>query len=226
MVQVFLPYLDGGPLSILCSHPPQALTFKLYYMRVFFVGLIIGLSSLSLSAQENDFYQKGESLISIRNAKFGIQGSRNEWPSISGLNLDYGYFFKDRWLIGGGVQGYFTNVDGADNNSYYAGLQLFSRYYFKPFGKKDQFILFAEPRIEAYRYFNELVSSGRDFVPTVDYILGGAGFHCAWRPFDRVSFDLGIQPQMGWGILIIPRPARTVRPQFNLLGNWAINVHL
>ncbi|MEL7533812.1 MAG: hypothetical protein AAFN10_21035 [Bacteroidota bacterium] len=194
-------------------------------MRVFLVGLIIGLSSLSLSAQENDFYQKGESLISIRNAKFGIQGSRNEWPAISGLNLDYGYFFKDRWLIGGGVQGYFTDVDGADNNSYYVGLQLFSRYYFKPFGKKDQFILFAEPRLEARRSFFQTVGSNGEFDPSSNFLFVGAGFHAAWRPLKRLSFDLGVQPQFGWGRSIGSGQEPIYTLNFNFWGNWALNYH-
>ncbi|MFK7920684.1 MAG: hypothetical protein AB8H47_01945 [Bacteroidia bacterium] len=194
-------------------------------MKVFFVGLLIGLTSLSLSAQENGFYQMGESLISIRNPKLGIQGSNNEFASITGSHLDFGYFFKDRWLIGGGVQAFYSNLDGANNDGYYGGLQFFGRYYFSPLGKKKQFIFFAEPRIEGLRTFRQSAASGENFESASNIINIGAALHFAWRPRKRISFDIGLQSHLGWGQLLDPG-AEIQYLGFSPLGVLSINFHL
>lgn len=169
-------------------------------MKVFFISLFLGLSCLNTYGQENVYYQQGESLISIRNPQF----LPNELGRFMGSHLDYGYFFKDRWLIGGGVQMLYSRLNGNDNDSYSLGLQLFSRYYFSPLGKKQQFIFFAEPRVEGVRSFSQPVANGGNFVAGTDFVTLSAGLFCAWRPHKRISFDIGLQSQVGWAKAIEP----------------------
>ncbi len=195
-------------------------------MKPLMIGLCLGLFCLSLSAQQNDYYQKGESLISIRNPKFGIQGSRNEWVSIAGTQLDYGHFIKDRWLIGGGLQGFYNFIDEPNKDYYNLGIQLFGRYYFKPFGKKDQFILFAESRLGATRNYSQSGNSGGDFLPLSTNYFAATGFHCAWRPFNRISFDLGVQAQLALGRSIAAGLGEFGSPLFSLPGILSANIHL
>lgn len=195
-------------------------------MKGFFVGLFLGLCCLSISAQDKDFYQQGESLISIRNPKIGLQGRSGEWARIMGSHLDYGYFFKDRWLIGGGVQAFYSNLAGEDNNGYYWGLQLFGRYYFSPLGKKKQFIFFAETRVEGLHTFNQSISSSGDFEATSDVVNINAGLFFAWRPRKRISFDIGLQSQVGFGRLRDPGQEPFQYIGFNPLGILSMNFHL
>lgn len=167
-------------------------------MKAIIISLVLCFLSISLQAQDNNHFQKGEVLISLRNPTIGFGDWGSDYVTTYGSHLDLGYFFKDNYLIGVGGNYYYNSIVGNNNDAYSWGLQLFGRYYFARRGKKQQFIFYAEPRIEGIRRLTQSQPLAGNFINTRNYLNAGMGIFCAWRPNKRISVDLGIQTQIAF----------------------------
>ncbi|MEL7533814.1 MAG: hypothetical protein AAFN10_21045 [Bacteroidota bacterium] len=167
-------------------------------MKKLFLSLgLMGLC-LSLSAQGSLPYQKGESMISLRNPYFGSvresnSGTRTGWEY--GLELDYNRFIANNWSVGLG--GSFREVKFGENviglGSRTLGMHISSRYYLPSISIKSTYLsFFGESWAGIDRSFSNSLTNDVAFRRTSFY--GGLG--AAYRPFRFFSVDFSVQ--RGW----------------------------
>ncbi len=195
-------------------------------MKAIIISLALCFLSISLQAQDNNHFQKGEVLISLRNPNFGLRDIANDQVDYLGTNLDLGYCIKDKIMIGLGGQSYYTWLSGSSNDIRSWGIQIFGRYYFAARGKKQQFNLYVEPRIEGIRVQTQSWPLAGNFINTRDDLIAGLGFFCAWRPINRFSLDLGIQPQTRLGRIMDPGQEDVIQLGLSLPLYGSLNLYL
>lgn len=163
-------------------------------MKKLFLGLCFIAFGLGLRAQDFAPYQKGESIISIRNPYYTPpQGSNtsNEY----GAELEFHAFLLNNWSIGAGA--FFAqsrlSQDEFDFKTRIRGFQVSTRYYAPPIKiLTSNLNLFAELRTSTDNSFTHDSYPGKNLL--LSNLYGGLGV--AWRPLRFLSVDFTLQ--RGW----------------------------
>ncbi len=203
-------------------------------MKSFFIGLLLGLSCLSVFAQDQNYFQQRESMIILRNPLLSALGrfddTPEEWSLGIGSQFEYGYFVKDRILIGGGILLHHSTSFSARpvNNVLRAwGFQLFGRYYFPGWERgRHNLSLYVEPRLKVSSHSMRSFTTNDIFVNEGQSLSAHMGIFLSWRFAQRWSIDTGLQASVGWSQLFSPLTPDPLGPIYNLQSSSSINFHL
>jgi hypothetical protein len=141
----------------------------------------------TLWAQKAEYFEAGENLLGLQGLRLsGVLGdptTGNNQVSV-GTDLRYGYLVDDALMVGVLVGYDYVRILSQMQVIQVNALTpaLFGRYYIS----RDVWSLFGEVGAGVRRYLNQ----GASQINRWNFLYGLVGF--AYRPAERVSFDLGI----------------------------------